>query len=226
MGARIVSARAVRIAVAAAVLLAAAGAALIGIPNAIVLSASSAIVEVGELEAADAVMIPGALVYGPQSLSLTVRDRVDAALEVYRAGKARKILVSGDHGTVEYDEVNAIKRALLESGVPEADIFMDHAGFSTYESMYRARDVFLVRSLVVATQRFHLPRALFIAQELGLGAQGVAADRRAYANARSDALREALARVKDYFLAAWFKPLPTYLGPTIDISGDGRATQD
>jgi len=111
----------------------------------------------------------------------------------------------------------------LAAGVPAEDIFMDHAGFSTYESMYRARDVFQVRSVVIVTQEYHLYRALYVAEQLGLEAQGVASDPRQYTAQFYRDAREILARNKD-FLYCVFKPLPTYLGEAIPIWGDGSLT--
>jgi SanA protein len=147
-------------------------------------------------------------------------------VDVYRAGKAPKILVSGDHGTKSYDEVNAIRRRLLAAGVPEEDIFLDHAGFSTYDSLYRAGAVFHARSLIVVTQRFHLNRALFLADRLGIPAQGAAADRRRYGGAAFNDCREFLARTAAFWNALVFRPRPKFLGPAVDLSGDGRVTWD
>lgn len=178
-----------------------------------------------EAQPAEAVMVLGALVFPDGTPSMMVQDRLDTAYDLYQDGRARKVLITGDHGQTEYDEVNAMRRYLEEKGVPPEDIFMDHAGFDTYDSMYRARDVFQARDVIVVTQRFHLPRALWIAQRLGLNPQGVVADRHRYYRASYYEFREALARVK-----AWGEVVvgrkPVYLGPVIPIHGDGRATHD
>lgn len=176
---------------------------------------------------ADAILILGARVYADGNVSLMLNDRLTTGYELYEAGKAKKIIVSGDHGRKEYDEVNAMKDFLKGKNVPAEDIFMDHAGFSTYESLYRARDIFQVKKLIVVTQEYHLMRALFIARELGLEAYGVASDKHIYYNVmlRSE-LREIAARNKDFLTAKIIKPLPKYLGDVIPVTGDGRVTDD
>lgn len=183
------------------------------------------VVEAGEARPADAVLVPGALVYPDGRVSPMLADRLEAALALYEAGKAAKILVSGDHGKVEYDEVNTMRRYLEQRGVPPEDIFMDHAGFDTYDSLYRARDVFQAKRLIVATQGFHLPRALWIGDRLGLEVQGVVADRYAYYDRAYYEAREMLARVKA-FGEVITRRKPVFLGPVIPIHGDGRQTHD
>jgi SanA protein len=182
--------------------------------------------EIAGLEKADCVLVPGAMVYQDESLSLILKDRVDCAIEIYNAGKADKLLFSGDHGQTDYDEVNAMMDYAVSKGVPKGDIFLDHAGFSTYESMYRARDVFCVKSVIIVTQKFHVSRAVYIARALGLDAAGVNSDPRVYSNATSDAIRESLARVKDFFTVNVFLPEPKYLGDAIPIFGDSGETHD
>ncbi|MFN7976283.1 MAG: ElyC/SanA/YdcF family protein [Acidobacteriota bacterium] len=175
-----------------------------------------------------AVMVLGAHVFVDGGLSSVLDERVRTGVEVYRAGKAGKILLTGDHGRTTYDEVNAMRRAVLAAGVPESDVFMDHAGFSTYESMYRARDVFGVSGMVVVTQPFHMARALYTARSLGIDAVGVEAVGYRYASAvrlRWTA-RESIARVKALFQVKVTHPRPKYLGPRIPITGDGRVTVD
>jgi len=184
---------------------------------------------VGESDApiSDVVLILGAYVRPNGDVSSMLNDRLTVGLELYQQGKASKIIVSGDHGTVSYDEVNAMKQYLMDRGVKDEDIFMDHAGFSTYESMYRARDIFQVKKLLIVTQEYHLMRAVFIAHELGMEAYGVASDRHDYGKVMGVyGLREIAAREKDFFKAKVFKPEPTYLGEVIPVSGDGRITND
>lgn len=170
-------------------------------------------------------IVLGALVFKNQKMSDIFQDRVDTALELYRADKVEKILISGDHGQVDYDEVNAAKDYLIEQGVEDEDIFTDHAGFDTYDTMYRARDIFQVESAIVVTQDFHLPRAVYIARELGLQAFGLSADKHIYMYATRNKYREYLANVK-----AWGNLLvnskPKYLGEVIPISGDGHLSWD
>lgn len=178
-----------------------------------------------EAESAQAAIVLGAKVYADGRVSLMLSDRLDTALALYQAGKVGKILVSGDHGRVEYDEVNTMRRYLEERGVPPEDIFMDHAGFDTYDSMYRARAIFACQDVIVVTQEFHLPRALWIAQQLGLEAQGVVADRHVYGSEDYYELREAAARIKA-FGEVLVRRKPVFLGPVIPIDGDGRQTHD
>ena len=150
-------------------------------------------------------------------------DRLDAALALYNAGVAPKLLMSGDHGRSNYNEVSVMRRYAMERGVPSEDIFMDHAGFATYDSFYRAGAVFGVKKVVVVTQAYHLPRALWIARALGLEAVGVACDTRRYPGQTYRDVREILARDKDFFKCI-LKPLPRYLGEAIPIWGSGDAT--
>lgn len=175
-----------------------------------------------------AALILGAKVHSGGRLSHMLEDRVLTGLELYRDGTVQKLLLSGDHGQKDYDEVNAMRVYLLKHGVPEEDIFMDHAGFNTYASMYRARDVFQVQEVIVVTQKFHLARAVYIAQQLGLRAVGFVADRRVYmpASQTKAVLRETLARVKAFFDVHIWHAQPKYLGKVIPITGDGRDTVD
>ena len=154
-----------------------------------------------------------------------LEHRLDYAIDLYNKGVSSKIIMSGDHGRKDYDEVNVMKSYAIEKGVPSQDIFMDHAGFSTYESIYRARDIFKVKSMVIVTQEYHLYRALYIANEFGIEAVGYASDPRAYAGQAYRELREIIARDKD-FLYCIFKPKPTYLGNAIPVSGNGDLTND
>ena len=179
-----------------------------------------------DLKEADAVTILGAKVYEDGRLSSILIDRIKTALEVYRNGKAKKILVSGDHGRKSYDEVNAVKRYLLDvEKIPGEDIFLDHAGFDTYDSLYRAHDVFEAKKLIISTQSFHLPRAVYIGQKLGLDTQGIVADKQTYRTAVYNELRENLARCKA-FTNVFFKVKPKFGGYPIPINGDGRKSWD
>ena len=172
----------------------------------------------------DCILVPGCLVYGDRP-SAMLQDRLDRAVALYRSGVSDRLLVSGDHGRVEYDEVNAMKQYVVSQGVPADCVFMDHAGFSTYESMYRARDVFEVRSVLIVTQTYHLYRAVYDARRLGLDARGVTAMPNTYTFQTYNDLREILARDKD-FIYTVFKPKPTCLGDPIPISLSGTLTDD
>lgn len=181
---------------------------------------------IDRIEPADGVLILGAAVYSKDRVSQVVYDRIVRGAELYNKGKARKILVSGDHGQKEYDEVNTIRKWLMKFGIPKEDIFLDHAGFSTYESLYRARHIFQVKSLIIVTQEFHLPRALYIASGFGIQAQGYIADRVQYKARKYNTIREFLARIKDFFYITFLKPKPEFLGSAIPLSGDGTVTHD
>lgn len=167
-----------------------------------------------ELPERTVVIVPGAAVLRSGALSAVFLDRANAAVAIYQAGKARKILVSGDNSTEEHNEVDPARKYLLSMGVPEADIYLDHAGFDTYSTMYRARDIFGVSGAIVATQSFHLPRALFIAQSLGLDVVGYRADN-VHLLARNE-IRESLARVKAV-LEVVLQRSPKFLGEAIPI---------
>lgn len=133
--------------------------------------------------------------------------------------------MSGDHGTESYDEVNVMKKFAIDHGVPSEDIFMDHAGFSTYDSVYRANHIFEAKKVLVVTQEYHLYRALYIANQLGLSADGVAAEKIAYSNQWIRDLREVLARDKDV-VKSLLKPKSTYLGDPIPLDQSGDVTND
>lgn len=174
---------------------------------------------------ADCILVLGAGVWNGNTPSPMLADRLDCAIRLYFAGAAPKLLMSGDHGSDDYDEVNVMKDYAIAAGVPSEDIFMDHAGFSTYESVYRARDVFEVQQPLIVTQHYHMYRALYIADALGLDASGVSADTRRYAGQSYRAAREVLARAKD-FLQCITQPEPTFLGEAIPITGSGDRTND
>lgn len=171
----------------------------------------------------DCVLVLGALVNENGTPSGILEDRLITGIAAYENGASNRLLMSGDHGSADYDEVDAMKDYAVESGVPSENVFMDHAGFSTYESLYRARDVFKVRSVLIVTQQYHLYRALYIARALGLEAYGLAADLRTYSGMPLFAAREILARNKDFFQVI-LQPEPTYLGDAIPIWGDGDQT--
>lgn len=174
---------------------------------------------------ADCILVLGCGVREDGTPSLMLRDRLETGIALYEGGAAEKILMSGDHGRKEYDEVNTMKEYAMERGVPSEDIFMDHAGFSTYDSIYRARDVFCAKKVLIVSQPYHLPRALYVAERLGLEAYGVAAEDVRYRGQTYRELREMLARAKD-FCTAWVQPKPKFLGEAIPVSGDGNLTND
>lgn len=177
-----------------------------------------------ELKDIDCIVILGAAIWGDKP-SPMLEDRLNEGIKLYKLGVANKIIMSGDHGRDEYDEVNIMKEYAMEQGVPSEDIFMDHAGFSTYESIYRAKEIFEAKKIIIVTQKYHLYRALYIANKLGIESYGIGADPRKYVGETYRELREILARNKD-FIKCIFKPKPTYLGDTIPVSGNGNLTDD
>ena len=174
---------------------------------------------------ADCILILGAGVLNNETPSHMLEDRLLQGIELYKDGASDRLLMSGDHGRKEYDEVNVMKRFAIERNIASDHVFMDHAGFSTYESLYRARDIFKAHKIIIVTQRYHLYRALYIAEKLGLDAYGVAADPRQYVGQQYRELREVLARTKDFFKVI-FKIKPTFLGQAIPVSGNGDLTND
>ena len=176
------------------------------------------------LKNVDCILILGAGIWGDKP-SPMLQDRLDEGIKLYKEGIASKIIMSGDHGREEYDEVNIMKEYAIEQGVPSEDIFMDHAGFSTYESIYRAKEIFDADNIVIVTQEYHLYRALYIAEKLDINAYGVNSDSRKYSGQTFRELREILARNKD-FVNCILKPEPTYLGESIPVSGNGDITND
>jgi SanA protein len=201
--------------------------ALIGGANALVVARGGPLFESAEdVPARTVAIVPGARVHRDGTPYASLEDRLEAALSLYRAGRVRRILVSGDHQAEGYDEVNGMHRWLRERGVQDADIFLDHAGLRTLDTMQRAARVFLVKDAVVCTQRYHLPRSVFLAKAAGISAVGLVADRRAYPAARRDAVREALARTGAVLDTHVLGTEPRFLGETIPLDGDARATHD
>lgn len=178
--------------------------------------------EASDLADIDCIMVLGCGVYQNNPTPL-LEDRLKRGVAVFQTGVSPKILMSGDHGQENYDEVNVMKQYALDQGIPEKDIFMDHAGFSTYESMCRAREIFGIDKMIIVTQKYHLPRAVYLARKLGIEAYGIASDYRNFGGQFYRDCREVLARVKDLFVAI-IQPDPTYLGEAIPISGNGTVT--
>ena len=174
---------------------------------------------------ADCIVVLGAGIINSTTPTSMLKDRLDTAIDIYKNGKCGKIIMSGDHGTKEYNEVSVMKNYAIEHGVPSEDIFMDHTGFSTYDTMYRAKEVFGAESALVVTQKYHLYRALYIANKLGINAMGVCADTHIYRGQILRDIREVAARAKD-FAYILTKPNPTFLGESIPVSGNGDVTND
>lgn len=172
---------------------------------------------------ADAIVVLGASVRPDGTPSGILQDRLDDGIALYFAGAAPKIIMSGDNGTESYNECWAMKQYAISQGVPSEDVFCDHAGFSTYETMYRARHVFGAERVVVATQTYHLYRALYDAQGVGMEAIGVPSDYGEYANQSWYDIREVFARTKDYFQVLFSVP-STFVGDPISLDQSGDVT--
>lgn len=169
---------------------------------------------------ADCIMVLGCGIEDEETPSPMLRDRLDVGIELYRQGAAPKILLTGDNGTKQHNEIHVMLKYTQEAGVPEKDIFCDHAGFSTYDSMYRAGSIFDAKRVIVVTQTYHQYRALYIGDKLGLEVMGVASDQETYFGQSFRESREILARIKDFF-KSMLRSRPTYGGDVIPISGSG-----
>ena len=169
------------------------------------------------------VLVLGAQVRSSGKLSGVLEDRMYKAYILYKNNKVKKFLLSGDHGGRYYDEVNAMKKYLLDKGVPKEDIFLDHAGFDTYSSIVRAKNIFEVDDVIIVTQKFHLPRAVYIARQKKMKAIGFVADNRKYEEIKYLRFREKLANVKAIYELIVNKR-PKYMGDIIPITGDSSKT--
>lgn len=182
--------------------------------------------EIADVPRRHTAIVLGAKVYPSGEPSVTLEDRLYVALELYRKGKVKKILVSGDHGAPEYNECGAMWQWLKQRGVAAEDVFQDHAGLRTLDTMERARRVFTVKSAVICTQKFHLARSVFLARRAGIDAVGVVADRRGYAKRRHNATREFLARTVSFLDSYILGTKPRYEGDAIPITGNGIVTHE
>jgi vancomycin permeability regulator SanA len=164
-------------------------------------------------------------VLGCHVRSQYLADRLTVAFGLYDMDASTKLLMTGDHGREVYDEVNYMLDKAEEHGIDRKDVFTDHAGFSTYESIYRAKEIFGAERVIIVTQEYHIYRALYLAEKLGIEAYGVSASLHGYGSQDYQDFRESLARVKDFFYAL-VKPEPTFLGEFIPISGDAYPSHD
>lgn len=169
------------------------------------------------------ILVLGCAVWENNQPSPMLKDRLDTAIALYKAGAAPKLLLSGDNSREDYSEPDCMFQYTRAQGVPPEDIFLDYAGFSTYDSVYRAQAIFRAERLIVVTQKYHLFRALNTCDKLGMEAKGVASNQRRYVGRYKREAREVLARDKD-FVKAIIKPEPTFLGEEIPIDGDGTVT--
>jgi vancomycin permeability regulator SanA len=174
---------------------------------------------------ADCILVLGASVRENGSPSLMLRDRLDTSIGLYEIGVSDRLLMSGDHSSPYYDEVTAMKSYAVEAGIPSTDIFLDHAGLSTYESIYRAKYVYGAQRIVIVTQSYHLYRALYLADALGLEAVGVSCDTVRYNGQILRDVREVAARVKDYFYGI-LKPELLIQEDPVSLEGNGDDTNE
>lgn len=173
----------------------------------------------------DCIIVLGAGVRADGSPSPMLQDRLITGIKLYEDGVSDRMIMSGDHTKKGYDEVNIMKKYAIDKGIPSEHIFMDHAGISTYDSIHRAKEIFQADKIIIVTQKYHLYRALHIAERLGVEAYGISADVRAYAGQDLRELREKAARVKDFIKAA-VKPDSKIGGEAIPVSGNGDVTND
>jgi SanA protein len=145
-------------------------------------------------------IILGAKVWDDGSLSHALIDRVTTGVELYKAGKVKKLLMSGDNPSAAYDEPTAMKGEAIKQGVPEADIVLDFAGRRTYDTCYRAKEIFDLKNAVIVSQEFHLARSIYLCENLGVESFGVIANRRKYLGENYWAFREFFS-----VFSAWFE---------------------
>jgi SanA protein len=177
--------------------------------------------EMPEVPSAPAALVFGAGYWPSGRLSDALADRMDTAIDLYHAGKVNKLLLSGDNRVSDYNEPAAMAEYALARGVPRQDLILDYAGRRTYDSCYRARAIFGVERAVLITQAFHLPRALFTCDRLGLDAAGLVADRHRLFREPWYRLRETAAMARAWFDVTLLKPLPV-LGDPILVDWDAR----
>lgn len=184
--------------------------------------------EIDKLPKVDAIIVLGAKV-SHEKLSYVLEDRLVAGVNIIYADKANAILLSGDHGQKEYDEVNSMRKYIFRRNfnIQKEQIFMDHAGFDTYDSMFRAKEIFDIKSAIIVTQDFHINRSVYIARNLGIEAYGFAVDESKYKETvlLNWKTREVLSRIKA-FKDVLINSNPTYLGEKIPISGNGMKSWD
>lgn len=191
----------------------------------VIFSTKDQIISLTEANDSDCILVLGAGVWANNQPSPMLKDRLDRSIELIKNGVAPYLVMSGDHGQIDYDEVNVMKDYAIDAGVESDLIYMDHAGFSTYESLFRLKHIFKAKKVIIVTQKYHLYRALYIANALGLDAVGVAASEIRYGGQSVRDLREILARNKDFF-SALLLPDPTYLGDSIPLGSGGDLTND
>lgn len=176
----------------------------IGINATIIFGTHNSIVQVQDIDKPlDAIVVLGASVQWLQ-LSPILQDRVETAIQLYKSGKTKKIIISGDNTKKYYNEVDAMYRYIINRGIPTSDIITDIYGESTYQSILHVRNMWYTNTIWIVTQNFHLPRAIFIAQFIWLHSIGISSDRASYTDDEKYELRESFARMKALFDVIWY----------------------
>lgn len=178
-----------------------------------------------KIENIDCLLVLGAGILNNERPTLMLKDRLDKSIELYKKGIATKIIMSGDHSSENHNEVIIMKKYAIERGISSEDIFMDHAGFCTYDSIYRAKEIFGVKKMIIVTQKYHLYRSIYIANFLGIKSYGIKSDARIYTKMPYHLVREMLARCKNFFKCV-FRMKPKYLGEKISLKQSGNVTND
>lgn len=178
-----------------------------------------------KIENFDCLLVLGAGIINNERPTLMLKDRLDKSIELYKKGIVPKIIMSGDHSSENHNEVIIMKNYAIERGIPSKDIFMDHAGFCTYDSIYRAKEIFGVKNMIIVTQKYHLYRSIYIANFLGIKSYGIKSDARIYTKMPYHLVREMLARCKNFFKCV-FRMKPKYLGEKISLKQSGDVTND
>lgn len=181
--------------------------------------------EASDKKDVDCILVLGAGVRADGTPSKMLKDRLDKTIELYDSGVSETIIVSGDHRTKDYDEVNTMKNYLIDAGIPSECIFMDHGGLSTYDSMYRAKNIFSVKKAIIVTQKYHMYRAIYVAKSFGIDAYGVSAKEISYSGQTKRSIRELLARIKDVGYCIT-KPEAVVTGDKISLEESGDITND
>ena len=166
--------------------------------------------DIDEIKDVDTIIVLGAKVHNDGRLSLMLKDRLDKTIEVYNKLDIKKVIVSGDSEHKDYDETTKMKEYLINNRIPEEDIVVDVYGLSTYDSIYRLKNVYNIDKVVIITQNYHLYRSLYIANSLGIDAYGIPSSGEDYFGQTTRELREILARNKD-FLTSLFNVKSKYL---------------
>jgi len=180
------------------------------------------------LEDRQCILVLGGSVLSPTQPGMMVQARLDEAIALYEEGAAPKLLMSGDHRASDYNEVGTMKYYAISLGVPSEDVFLDHKGLSTYESMYRAKEVFGCKQIIVVTQPYHMARAIYIGKALGMDVVGVACETPFDEKQEWREAREIFARVKDFIACLPLQlqtPTPSSSAP-ISLDGNGDATNE